>query len=105
MHDWRRIDAQRVQRCLLLGAYLADVVYSQPVVVTGFATDPTLLERPMLVAVSKCDLPEAREAHEAVAAALEPRGYQVFAISSATGDGIAPLLEALEATARAEVDA
>ncbi len=34
-----------VQRCLILGAYLADVVYSQPVVVTGFASDPTLLER------------------------------------------------------------
>jgi predicted ATP-grasp superfamily ATP-dependent carboligase len=34
-----------VQRCLLLGAYLADVVYSQPVVVTGFASSPELLER------------------------------------------------------------
>ncbi|HPG28514.1 MAG: PAC2 family protein [Spirochaetaceae bacterium] len=34
-----------VQRCLLLGAYLADVVYSQPVVVTGFSTDDSLLEQ------------------------------------------------------------
>jgi proteasome assembly chaperone (PAC2) family protein len=34
-----------VQRCLLLGAYLADVVYSQPVAISGFATDPSLLER------------------------------------------------------------
>ena len=34
-----------VQRCLLLGAYLADVVYSQPVAVSGFASDPSLLER------------------------------------------------------------
>ena len=34
-----------VQRCLILGAYLADVVYSQPVVVTGFASDPEMLER------------------------------------------------------------
>lgn len=34
-----------VQRCLLLGAYLADVVYSQPVAVSGFATDPALLEQ------------------------------------------------------------
>lgn len=33
-----------VQRCLLLGAYLADVVYSQPVAVSGFATEPGLLE-------------------------------------------------------------
>ena len=34
-----------VQRCLLLGAYLADVVYSQPVTVSGFASDASLLER------------------------------------------------------------
>ena len=33
-----------VQRCLILGAYLADVVYSQPVVITGFSTQPDLLE-------------------------------------------------------------
>jgi predicted ATP-grasp superfamily ATP-dependent carboligase len=34
-----------VRRCLMLGAHLADVVYSQPVVVTGFASDVALLER------------------------------------------------------------
>jgi proteasome assembly chaperone (PAC2) family protein len=34
-----------VRRCLLLGAYLADVVYSQPVVINGFSSDPALLER------------------------------------------------------------
>jgi len=34
-----------VRRCLLLGAYLADVIYSQPVVVNGFSSDPALLER------------------------------------------------------------
>ncbi len=34
-----------VRRCLILGAYLADVVYSQPVIVNGFASDPALLER------------------------------------------------------------
>ncbi len=34
-----------VRRCLLLGAYLADVVYSQPVTVSGFASDTTLLEQ------------------------------------------------------------
>ena len=34
-----------VRRCLLLGAYLADVVYSQPVIVNGFSSDPDLLER------------------------------------------------------------
>jgi len=62
--------------------------------------DPTLLERPMLVAVSKCDLPEAQEAYEQVCKELEPRGFQVFAISSATNEGLTPLLEALEAILR-----
>lgn len=33
------------QRVLLLGAYLADVVYSRPVEVTGFAKDVSTLER------------------------------------------------------------
>jgi len=33
-----------VRRVVMLGAYLADVVYSQPVVVTGFATDDARLE-------------------------------------------------------------
>ena len=32
-----------VQRVVLVGAYLADVVYSQPVSLTGFSTDPTVL--------------------------------------------------------------
>jgi len=33
-----------VSRVVMLGAYLADVVYSQPVVVSGFATDDARLE-------------------------------------------------------------
>jgi predicted ATP-grasp superfamily ATP-dependent carboligase len=37
----RRLAARRV---VLLGAYLADVLYSRPVGVTGFASDPRLLE-------------------------------------------------------------
>lgn len=67
--------------------------------------DATLLERPMLVAVSKCDLPEAQTAYESVRDALEPKGIAVFPISSATGEGIPPLLEALEATLRDKDDA
>jgi predicted ATP-grasp superfamily ATP-dependent carboligase len=34
-----------VRRCLMLGAYLADVVYSQPVVIRGYSSDASLLER------------------------------------------------------------
>jgi len=36
----RRLDVPRV---IFLGGYLVDVVYSRPVVVTGFASDPKLL--------------------------------------------------------------
>lgn len=67
--------------------------------------DASLLERPMVVAVSKCDLPEARDAYRDVAATLEPKGLRVFAISSATGEGIAALLEALDAIVRQPADA
>jgi GTP-binding protein len=59
----------------------------------------------MVVAVGKCDLPEAREAYEDVRRALEPRGFQVFAISSATNDGLNVLLEALESILRRPDDA
>jgi proteasome assembly chaperone (PAC2) family protein len=34
-----------VRRAVLLGAYLADVLYSRPVSITGFASSPELLER------------------------------------------------------------
>jgi predicted ATP-grasp superfamily ATP-dependent carboligase len=34
----------KIRRAVLLGAYVADVVYSRPVTVTGFATSPQLLE-------------------------------------------------------------
>ena len=37
--------ALAVRRVVLLGAYLADVVYSRPVGVSGFASDPELLEQ------------------------------------------------------------
>jgi GTP-binding protein len=59
----------------------------------------------MVVVVSKCDLPEAREAYEEVRRALEPRGFRVFAISSATNEGLTPLLESLEAILRRPDDA
>lgn len=55
-----------------------------------------LVERTMVVAVSKLDLPEAREAFAAVKTEMERRGYAVFGISSATGEGVEPLLLELE---------
>jgi hypothetical protein len=40
----RLIERLRIGRVVLLGAYLADVVYSRPVEVTGFATRPETLD-------------------------------------------------------------
>ncbi|MGE0791625.1 MAG: GTPase ObgE [Sandaracinaceae bacterium] len=58
--------------------------------------DPELAARPMVVAVSKIDLPDARAAVDEVKAALGDR--EVLAISAATGEGIEALLDALERT-------
>ncbi|MGB5812870.1 MAG: GTPase ObgE [Polyangiales bacterium] len=64
--------------------------------------DARLLERPMIVAVSKLDLPEARDAFDTIQRELESRGLQVFGLSSATREGIEPVLEALEAILTAQ---
>jgi len=56
--------------------------------------DPALEQRPMLVALNKIDQPQARERAAAVAAAVGKRGYQSFAISGATGEGVEALMYA-----------
>jgi len=67
--------------------------------------DARLLERPMIVAISKLDLPEAQEAIDQVKAELEGRGYQVFGVSSATHVGLEPVLQALESILKQPTDA
>jgi GTP-binding protein len=64
-----------------------------------------LLERPQLVALNKIDSPDARELAELVRPDLEARGYQVFAVSAASHEGLRQLSYALAAiieTDRAE---
>jgi GTP-binding protein len=56
--------------------------------------DPTLKERPMLVALNKIDVPEARAKVQDLSAALGAQGYRVFAISGATGEGVDALMKA-----------
>jgi GTP-binding protein len=58
--------------------------------------DPALAERPALVALSKLDLPEVREAAPALAEALEARGFSLLPFSAATGEGVPALLDAIE---------
>jgi GTP-binding protein len=58
--------------------------------------DTELAKRPMLVGISKLDLPETREHVEPVAEALRARGLEVFAFSAATGEGVEAVLLRLE---------
>ena len=65
------------------------------------AFDDDLAAKPMLVALNKVDLPEARERVPQLRSALEREGYRVYPISAATGDGVAALMEEVAATLRA----
>jgi GTP-binding protein len=58
--------------------------------------DAALAQRPALVAMSKLDLPDVREALPAFRAALHERGIEVFPFSAATGEGVSALLDAVE---------
>jgi GTP-binding protein len=52
------------------------------------AHDPALLEKPLLVAFNKLDLPQARDAWPAFRAAREREGLDVVAIAASTGEGL-----------------
>ncbi len=55
--------------------------------------DEDLTVRPTVVALNKCDLTEAIDRVEALSTHLKQRGFTVFEISAATGQGVLPLLE------------
>jgi GTP-binding protein len=59
--------------------------------------DPALAERPQIVAVSKADLPDAREAWERARKPFADRGIDLKLVSAATGEGVRELLFALYA--------
>ena len=68
----------------------------------GDATGAALLTRPRLVALNKIDVPAAREMADLVQPELEKRGYQVFEISAATGEGLRRLGFAMAALVAAD---
>lgn len=51
-----------------------------------------LTKRPQLIAANKMDLPEAKENVEKLTAYLQEKGYEIFPVSAATGEGLKPLL-------------
>lgn len=59
--------------------------------------NPQLAQKPALVALNKIDTvaPDAREAVDAARHAIEAQGYEVFALSAYTGEGLEPLLARL----------
>ncbi len=61
------------------------------------AHDPALLEKPILVAFNKMDLPAAREAWPAFRASLQAAGIDAVAISADGGDGLDSLRAAVSA--------
>jgi GTPase len=54
--------------------------------------DPTLRDKPQLVAVNKMDQPTAQERYPEVAKQLKHEGYEVFPISAVTHEGVDPLI-------------
>ncbi len=54
-----------------------------------------LQDRPQILAVNKMDLAEARQHWPALQRKLQRRGYTVFAISAATGQGVRDLMQAV----------
>ena len=68
----------------------------------GEATGAELAGRPRLVALNKIDVPAARERADRAKTELAERGYQVFEISAATGEGMRPLGFAMAALVAAD---
>ncbi len=64
-----------------------------------------LLDKPMLVALNKIDIPEAQDKVPRLEKGLSERGFRSFPISGATNEGVDRLLEAVAAELRAITEA
>jgi GTP-binding protein len=79
-----------------------DVVLAELAAYPVPAGSRPLVDRPQVVALNKIDSPDARELAELVRPDLEARGLQVFAVSAASHEGLAPLSFALAAVIEAD---
>jgi len=57
--------------------------------------DPELAARPQIVVLNKIDIPEVRKRKAQLARTFAKRGITLLAISAATGEGTAELLESV----------
>ncbi|MBI5545378.1 MAG: GTPase ObgE, partial [Deltaproteobacteria bacterium] len=55
----------------------------------------TLAGKPQIVAANKVDLPDARARAKKLATALKRKKVPVFLVSSATGEGVSELMDAV----------
>ena len=62
--------------------------------------DPGLFEKPILVALNKIDLAEARDDLDRLRDSLSRQGFAVYPISAATGQGVVDLMNAVGAALR-----
>lgn len=65
--------------------------------------DPSLAQRPQIVAVNKIDLPEVRQKMKSISADFATIGTPVRFISAATGEGVAELMKAAFELVKREV--
>ncbi|MDQ6693056.1 MAG: GTPase ObgE [Chloroflexota bacterium] len=57
--------------------------------------DPELSDRPQIVAINKVDIPEVQERLPALSKQFRSMGYDTYAISAATGQGVSELMRAV----------
>jgi predicted ATP-grasp superfamily ATP-dependent carboligase len=76
----RLVDELQVERVALLGAFLAEVLYTDPVPLTGFASDPALLDR---LKVSSTAYQGPTGIVGALADALRRKGLSIFSLWAA----------------------
>src|SRR5579884_1567726 len=95
----RHVERTRVLVHLIAGDKSADDVFADKATIENElrAWNPALLERPVLHAITKLDLPEARATFEA----LRERIPGLRGISAATGEGVQELIYATWETIRA----
>jgi GTPase len=92
----RHVERTRVLVAVVDGAAEDPVAQWRAVAEELRLHDPGLLRRPMPLAVTKQDLPEARARWPAVARALRADGHQPIAVSAHDGSGLDALRAALD---------
>ena len=92
----RHVERTRVMVAVVDGAAEDPVAQWRAVAEELRLHDPALMQRPMPMAVTKQDLPEARALWPAVARALRADGHQPIAVSAHDGSGLDALRAALD---------